>query len=46
MGAGRSVVAMTSLSILRHSLLLALGVLGGVPLHSMKSALDGSMTGR
>ena len=39
---------MTSLSIvhLRHSLLLALGVLGGVPLNVMQAALDGSMAGR
>jgi hypothetical protein len=39
---------MTPLSIvsLRHSLLLALGVLGGVPLHLLQAALDGSMAGR
>lgn len=41
---------MTSLSIvrprLRHSLLLALGVLGGVPLNVLRPALDGSMAGR
>jgi hypothetical protein len=39
---------MTPLSIvsLRHSLLLALGVLGGVPLNVLQAALAGSMAGR
>jgi hypothetical protein len=36
---------MTPLSI-RRSLLLALGILGGVPLYLLKPALDGSMAGR
>jgi hypothetical protein len=34
------------LSALRYRLLLAMGVLGGVPLNLLKAALDGSMAGR